>query len=420
MSKILLNDVLYEALSTQNYSETAKTIKKRYNLNANETAIRTSLSILKEIAERDNILRDDILALKRQTLDKNGEIISETYGTRPNEVPSVEGMTITAMTTRPSGGAWVKYKASDVGFWDDTFLDDLVKRLDGLPTLEVPKVIHNNKTLVLMLSDRHIGASLQKNALYKKLNDYKPEEYKRRLQMVAQRALWYKQQFGAFEKLVVVDLGDLLDGYNNTTSRGGHKLIQNLNDREQFDTYVDHEIPFWDWIVNNQIANNYEFYATSNSNHDGKGISYAAFRSVAGILNVKYPQIKTTITNEFLNHFYLYDIPIGYTHGKDEEFMRKGFPLNLNDNVENRVKQYCEIEGIKGRLQLYKGDLHQSNMNSGKFIDYYNVASMFGSSGYVMVNYGYSPPAAYFAMYEHNCNAALHDWYNIPFQNATR
>ncbi|MGB0861400.1 MAG: hypothetical protein ACPGXZ_00700 [Saprospiraceae bacterium] len=411
--KPLLNDIIVEALETTNFKASAKALKKKYKLRHSIDHIRVSLSVVKDIANRDDIIPSDLLQLKAESYDKNGELTSSKYGTRPNNVPDKKGFKIVGFTERPSGGAWTRYAADDMTFYDENFLDSLSERINNLTPLAVPKVKHNNKTLLFIISDRHIGASVQKNALYKKKNDYSADVYKNRLQAAAQRLKWYKENFGSFEKLILLDLGDLMDGFNANTTRGGHKLIQNLDNIGQFNTYVDNELPLWDWIVENKIADSYEFRATSNSNHDGLGISYYGFDSVRRLLNLKYPQIECNITSEFINHFHIYDQPIAYTHGKDEEFMKRGLPLYINAEVENKLKQYCDINDIHKHLTLYKGDLHQTAKSPGKFIDYINLGSLFGSSGYIMLNYGYTPPSVYFGMYEHKSSSILHDWHTI-------
>ena len=45
--------------------------------------------------------------------------------------------------------------------------------------------------------------------------------------------------FGAFYSIYVCDLGDAVDGWNGYTTRGGHKLPQNMSNKEVFETYVE-------------------------------------------------------------------------------------------------------------------------------------------------------------------------------------
>ena len=73
---------------------------------------------------------------------------------------------------------------------------------------------------------------------------------------------------------------------------------------------------------------------------------------------------------------------------KDDRFMRKGMPLNLDDKNKLKLYEYLDSRNINGNgIHVIKGDLHTENINSCLKLDYRNVLSLFGSSDYSAANF---------------------------------
>src|SRR5690606_35289266 len=102
--------------------------------------------------------------------------------------------------------------------------------------------------------------------------------------------------------------------------------------REQHDFYVELHKELFDCIVTNGFAKDIYFVATSNSNHGGD-FEYGAMKNLETYLNVKYPSIKTVVSYKPFNHFIYGKHCIIFGHGKDDEDMKNGLPLVLNDKV---------------------------------------------------------------------------------------
>lgn len=123
----------------------------------------------------------------------------------------------------------------------------------------------NKKALFVYLSDKHIGAMTKADAMYD--NVYNRAVFRQRLSQVYNKILESVEMFGAFEDIYICDLGDSMDGWNGYTTRGGHKLPQNMDNREAFDTYVfEHKI-FFDNLLRSEFANNYHAIMQTNDNH---------------------------------------------------------------------------------------------------------------------------------------------------------
>ena len=76
--------------------------------------------------------------------------------------------------------------------------------------------------------------------------------------------------------------------------------------------------------------------------------------------------------------------------------MFKNLPLTINDKTENYINEFIDSRGITGgvkKTHFVKGDLHQSATTYAKRFRYKSVSSFFGSSQWIHMNFGNTPPA---------------------------
>jgi hypothetical protein len=204
------------------------------------------------------------------------------------------------------------------------------------------------------------------------------------------------RSYGPLKDLFIMDLGDALDGYNQQTTRKlqertPHFLPQQLNNREQHDTYVYLHKKLFDYIVEKKYAENIYFIATSNSNHGGD-FEYTAMKTLEMYLNIKYPFIKTCITTKFLDHFIYGEHCIIFSHGKDTEDLKKGFPIFLDNKSESFISEYIRVNNLSGyNISFISADLHQSSEYYSKGFRYKKVLSQYGSSKWIHTNFGSTP-----------------------------
>jgi len=100
----------------------------------------------------------------------------------------------------------------------------------------------------------------------------------------------YALSEGTFDKIIVCDLGDSMDGLNGETTRGGHKLPQNMSNTEAFDTFVNVHKLFYYSLFLSGFSAKYEVYHLTNSNHGGE-FGYFATRALQEYLNAVFPQV---------------------------------------------------------------------------------------------------------------------------------
>lgn len=166
-----------------------------------------------------------------------------------------------------------------------------------------------DNTLILVLSDMHVGAYTSDYSIYS--NPYDQEELHTRLTKVAKRITAIKDSFNS---IIVLNLGDSLDGYNGETTRGGHPLSQNMNDKEQVKAFLDEMIYFFGLIA--RFNKPIRYYCVGEANHDGN-YGWLANEKLASVLEVLYPnQITSNIFDNFINHFQVGDTTFIICHGK--------------------------------------------------------------------------------------------------------
>jgi hypothetical protein len=336
------------------------------------------------------------------SLDKeiyeNGELKWETFKKKPEDVQiNHDDYDIEKITTNPYGGAWFKLKKKE-NFYVEEHLEKLTQILtENITPLNYElNVEHNEKGLFIFGADKHIGALTKENSVY--TNKYDKQEIKRRLiQNTLQEIETWVSEFGAFNSLFIMDLGDALDGYNQKTTGGlrgtsSHTLPQQLNNREQHDFYVEVHKELFDILATKQYAKDIYFIATSNSNHGGD-FEYGAIRHLETYLNIKYPNIRTYVSYKPLNHFFYGKHCIIFGHGKDDEDMKSGLPLTLNEKVKNYINDYITVNNLNEyTISFISADLHQSAETYGDNFRYKKVLSQYGSTKWMHTNFGSGSP----------------------------
>lgn len=261
--------------------------------------------------------------------------------------------------------------------------------------------ITNKKALFVYTSDKHIAAYVDnQESIYE--NKYDGLTFQARMKLVIHEINYLVNLFGVFEDIFIIDLGDKMDGLNAQTTRGGHKLPQNLSNKEAFNTALSVEKDFYDYVFTSDFANNYTVLLNANSNHGGF-FDYIVNKTLELYINIKYPFVKIQIQEKFIEHIEYGKHILLLTHGKDTEDMKHGLPLNVNDKVENYINKYIiyhQLDSKNKFVSLVKGDLHINNSQDTYNFRYRNVLSLFGGSKWISTNFGPSHPGCSFDIIE--------------------
>ena len=241
------------------------------------------------------------------------------------------------------------------------------------------------KTLIISLSDIHVGASVSNNSIY--YNEWNEEELNNRFELIVKSL----SKFDEIDNIVVFNLGDSLDGYKGETTRGGHLLPQNMNDKEQVKVFIRQMLQFFDNLYETfNVPMSY--YCVGESNHDGD-FGWLANEKLASMLELKYPDMPIEIFDKYMDFVEINGTMFILSHGKDNKDMFRNLPLVLDINTESKINEYIDyygLEQVTDNIIFVKGDLHQSALTHGKKFSYWSVGSIFGASEWIHKNMGNS------------------------------
>ena len=261
-------------------------------------------------------------------------------------------------------------------------LDTIKVDLTGFtPTPKSDSVINSgNKSIVLFLSDMHIGAKCNSYTLYD--NPWDKEELQRRLDMIITNV----NTLGPFNEIVLCLLGDNLDGMDGQTARRDHIMPQNMDNMEQLETFIEVMVPFIDNLY--IMCNSLKIYSVKEGNHDGIA-GYMASLALKHLIGKYYSSVPFILFKEFIGKFEVNSHTYCICHGKDAQFMKKPMPLVLDERTKVMIYEWMENNDIKGgdKVHFVKGDLHSNALSSCNLFDYRNVLSLFGASDYSNFNY---------------------------------
>lgn len=328
-------------------------------------------------------------------IDKDKWKLSTYWNKQHKDSKGVDYWVISAMITKKQEN---ELSVEDI----DALLTKVFNKVKYVPIKTTPSnKLTNNKALFIYTSDKHIAAYVNdKEAIYK--NDYGKMSFQARMLNVLYEVYYLVNLFGQFEDIFIIDLGDRMDGMHAQTTRGGHKLPQNMSDKEAFETAITVEKEFYDRMFQSEYSQNYHIISNACSNHGGV-FDYMVSRALELYVNATYPFVKTSVQEKFIDHIEYGKHVLIFTHGKDTEDMKHGMPLHMNDKTENYLNKYLmynDIDPKSKQISVIKGDLHKDTSETTYNFRYRNVLSLFGGSKWIATNFGPSKSGCSFDVVE--------------------
>lgn len=347
----------------------------------------------------EEVLRDRVTPNKREfvetikKLDKNGRVISSTekLQSKPIEVPD-NFEVIKVSTSKTTGQQWIQYAPKKVEPHEEveTFdFESIIKKY--IKPLVTPSVtIKGNKRNKkdfdkLIISDVHVGmdTDIDNNTMYK--SEWNKEELIKTAQIVIDETL-NKQESNI---LYVDELGDLLDGFNAQTTRGGHALPQNMTNEEAFDAALEFKMKILNGLIGSY--NEIHFNNICNDNHSGS-FGYFVNQAFKSIAEIQFENVTVTNHRQFINHYFVGNICFVITHGKDDKSLKFGFKPQLDLKGVEKIDQYLKRNDIYKKSDLVvfcKGDSHQCLMDLCTSDDFYyfNYPALSPSSNWIKNNF---------------------------------
>ena len=265
-------------------------------------------------------------------------------------------------------------------------LKDIKVNISGLPTIHYEKPhLRQDTSFMLNLSDLHIGAKLSSDSLYN--NDWNEKELVRRLKKLILK-ISHIQDVYPSNTCYLNLLGDMLDGMDNMTARRDHVMPQNMDNKEQFNVFLEIMI----WFIDNlsTMFNNIVVNSVPNGNHTGAP-EYFAIVALKYAIDSKFKNVTMDIPDKFFTQVVVNNNLFLCCHGKDATFMKKPLPLHLTNDAKVWLDNYLIREEVFSKnynsIHILKGDLHTASFDDTLQYDYRNCLSLFGDSDYSQMNF---------------------------------
>lgn len=269
----------------------------------------------------------------------------------------------------------------------DNHLDEIIQKyITPIKTGNKVEVKNTDFFDRLVYTDVHVAMNVQGkdgDPLYD--GKWDKEEVLNRLNAMATHVKTFKTS----NTLIIDDLGDMMDGMGGQTTRKGHELPQNMNDKEAFDLALQFKISLVDSLVEDFdtiTCNN-----VTNDNHSGV-FSYFVSSAVKGILEQRYPdKVKVNSIKRFMHHYSVGNHTFVICHGKDIGEQKFGFKPKLDAIQAEKIDQYCKEHKLYNGnfIEFSKGDSHQAiydDTTSNDF-SYYNYPAFSPPSNWVGTNF---------------------------------
>jgi len=274
-----------------------------------------------------------------------------------------------------------------IGFTEETFdFKGIIEKY--IKPIESKVVITHNGIKdfnTLTITDVHVGMNPDPdhNTMYK--GDWNKEELLKAADIVIEKTI--REQDSNI--LYIDELGDLLDGFNAQTTRGGHDLPQNMTNEQCFDAALEFKLKILYGLVGHYEE--LHFNNICNDNHSG-AFGYFVNESFKQIAEVQFGHVKVTNHRKFINHYYVNDICFIISHGKDDKSLKFGFKPHLDLKGADKIDQYCKQNKIYKKAELVifkKGDSHQElfDMCTSDDFYYFNYPALSPSSNWIKNNF---------------------------------
>ena len=220
-------------------------------------------------------------------LDKKGNLISSTekLQSKPIDVPD-NFEVIKVSTSKTTGQQWVQYapkketiEEAVESFDFKSIIEKYISPIDNYPPIVIRKSPYKKDFDKLVITDVHIGmdTDIDNNTMYK--GEWNKKELFKTADIIIQKTLEEQES----NILYIDELGDLLDGFNAQTTRGGHSLPQNMTNEEAFDNALEFKLKILYGLIGNY--DKIHFNNICNDNHSGAFGYFVneAFKQIAAI-----------------------------------------------------------------------------------------------------------------------------------------
>ncbi len=235
-----------------------------------------------------------------------------------------------------------------------------------------------------VFTDVHVGMDVNKDGYSLYDGVWNEEELNKRLDIFVNEII-RKQKSNT---LFLNDLGDFMDGWDGLTTRGGHKLPQNMDNQKAFDVGLQFKIKTIDALVN--YYEKIKVVNICNDNHAGS-FGYIVNSAFKTYIELKYPDnVEIINQRKFIDHYIIDNYCFILTHGKDDKSLKFGFKPQLDAPQIEKIKNYIdEYKLHQYKVEFSKGDSHQLllDFTTSNNFEYQNFGAFSPPSDWVKTNF---------------------------------
>lgn len=318
----------------------------------------------------------------------------------------------------------VVFYENGIDFISEDRLESIIKKqikplvFDDID-LFVNSYANEDNVIRAIMTDVHIGMEVNQNGfgLYGGKWDY-DELMSRAKDFV--KFVMEKTLESNSTTLIIDTLGDMLDGWDGLTTRGGHQLPQNMDNEKAFESALD----FMSYIIDTLATSNmYEKIIVNNvcnDNHSGS-FGYVFNHAMKRIVEIKYEGlIEYNNYRKFIDHYFIGKHCFIISHGKDAKTLKFGFKPKIDSVAIEKIDNYINVNKIRNKsefIEFSKGDSHQMlfDYSSSDNFDYMNYPAFSPSSEWVQSNFKIGKSGFVVQTFnknkkEKNVSYKLYDW----------
>ena len=192
--------------------------------------------------------------------------------------------------------------------------------------------------------------------------------------------------------LIIDDLGDVLDGWDGYTTRGGHKLPQNMSSQKAFKVALQFKLSMLDIL--HPYFDNILCHNVCNDNHSG-AFSMILNHAFMRVAHERYNNVFVVNYERFIDHYIFGRHAFVLTHGKDSKSLKFGFKPKLDSVQIEKIDHYLKhnergsIYKEADFIWFDKGDSHQLlfDYSTAQDFNYMNHIALSPSSEWVQANF---------------------------------
>ena len=296
------------------------------------------------------------MVVSKTNRDADGNLLSYTEKSVQDRMASFDLPVKRVSTNVGSGQQWIIQEKSNDKVTQESIkplIEAAVEALNRNPIKLNPSKTFNKRIVFDIITDVHGGMSTENGFLN---YDWNSKLLIRGFEENLASLTSAYNQYGRFENLVLMDLGDTLDGYEGLTTRGGHKLDQNMTSDQQFSLVLNAYMSLIEAVLENDITDKLTIHRAENCNHcfteDVEVLTDKGWKTYSDLHALDQVASKNMDTGEII-----FDTPVNYI---------------FNDAVSCDVHEYknknIDITVTEEHRMLYKRHRAKKQMESYEYI----------------------------------------------------